>query len=235
MALQATIPRPSQFFLSIYWQMEGTGEKASSTASRNEEAEIASGLVARIRNGDRAAESELVARYSRGLLFMLKRRTNGDEQLAEDVHQDAFRIVIERLRTEGINDARKLSGYLHSTGKNVLIGILRRRQRRNTHADSGLIDATPRDESTALDETIHDQMAVKIRELLHQLSSDRDRALLTRFYLQQEDKRTICQALELSDLHFNRVLYRAKNRFRTLVENSDTTTAAELASGRSRG
>lgn len=215
--------------------MAGTGEKASGAAGTVEEAEAASQLAERIGNGERAAEGELYARYSRGVMYMLKRRTNGDLQLAEDVHQEAFRIVIERLRDRGINDGRRLAGFLHSTGKNVLIGILRRRQRRNTHADSDLIEATSLEEFTPLDATIRAQMALHIRELLQELSSERDRALLTRFYLQQEDKQSICRALDLSDLHFNRVLYRAKNRFRALIENSDTTGETDLATGGPEG
>ncbi len=221
--------RPRASILSKYWQMDGTGKKAGGTASS--EADIASELVARIRNGESHAENELVARYSKALLYMLRRRTNGDLQLAEDVHQDTFRIVIERLRGTGIEDPRKLAGYVHCTGKNVLIGILRRRQRRNTHADSELIDATastPDVQSRAIEQ---EQLATRVRSLLTELGSDRDRAILTRFYLHQEDKASICQALDLSDLHFNRVLYRAKKRFRDILETDEasaTDAAGEL-------
>ncbi len=199
--------------------MDDTGDKAEGIAS--EEAEIATLLVERIRSGDAEAETALFERYSRGLLFMLKRRTNGDEQLAEDVHQDTFRIVLERLRDGGIDDPSKLAGYIHSTGKNVLIGILRRRQRRKTYADSELIDTTASEAGTQFDAAKLDELAGHIRELLQQLNSDRDRAILTRFYLHQEDKESICSALELSDLHFNRVLYRAKQRFRTIIEGTE--------------
>ncbi len=221
-----TQPRPRRSILSEYWRMDGAGKKAGSTAS--DEASIASALVARVHNGDKKAENELVAHYSRGLLYMLRRRTNGDMQLAEDVHQDVFRIVIEKLRADGIQDGRKLAGYIHSTGKNVLIGILRRRQRRNTYADSDLIEATADEANTQANHVEQEQLAVKVRQLLQELSSDRDRAILTRFYLHQEDKSNICQALDLSDLHFNRVLYRAKKRFREIIEN-EATNAVDAA------
>ena len=39
-----------------------------------------------------------------------------------------------------------------------------------------------------------------------------------RFYLDDEDKDAICRALGLSYEHFNRVIFRARNRFRELLE-----------------
>jgi RNA polymerase sigma-70 factor (ECF subfamily) len=46
----------------------------------------------------------------------------------------------------------------------------------------------------------------------------RDRDLLVRFYLNDESKEDICASLDLTDEHFNRVLFRARNRFRELLE-----------------
>jgi RNA polymerase sigma-70 factor (ECF subfamily) len=36
-------------------------------------------------------------------------------------------------------------------------------------------------------------------------------------YVHQEDKDSICRELNLDSLHFNRVLHRAKQRFRDLM------------------
>jgi len=47
----------------------------------------------------------------------------------------------------------------------------------------------------------------------------RDRDLLMRFYLHDEDKALICRELNLSEEHFNRVIFRARNRFRELLEH----------------
>ena len=58
----------------------------------------------------------------------------------------------------------------------------------------------------------------------------RDREILRRFYVEDQDKEDICRALNLDSLHFNRVLFRAKKRFRKLLEKS--ATVADLAAGR---
>ena len=58
--------------------------------------QIAIGLTKRISSGDRSAESELVSQYGGGLLIMLRQRT-GDHQLANDLYQETFIIVIRRF------------------------------------------------------------------------------------------------------------------------------------------
>ena len=56
-----------------------------------------------------------------------------------------------------------------------------------------------------------------LENALDQLAVSRDREILRRFYLADEDKVTICVALKLSAPHFDRVLYRAKRRMRELI------------------
>lgn len=208
--------------------------EAKHNASQSEQA-AATLIVERIRSGDGAAEAELVARYSRPLLFMLRRRT-GDAALADDLHQDTFRVVLERLRDRGINDPARLAGFIQSTGRNLMIGAIRRRQRRQTFADSDTVALAADESRTRQDETLNvEQAALHVHRLLKQLGSERDRAILVRFYLHNEDKASICAGLELSDVHFNRVPYRAKKRFRELLEASDDAFAREWIAGRQRG
>ena len=203
--------------LSKSCQMGADSEKADVA-----DGEISRDLVARIGAGDRGAEAELVTRYSKPLMLMLRVRTRGDIALAEDIHQDVFRIVIERLRGDGIDEPERVGAFIHSTGRFQLIGRQRRRNRRNTYADSELIDETITDDVTPVGEDIDlDRKRAAVRMMLQELPNDRDRALLTRFYLYEESKASICAALELSDLHFNRVLYRAKGRFRKVLEQDE--------------
>ena len=138
-------------------------------------------------------------------------------------------MLIERLRGDGIKEPARLAGFIQSTGRNLLIGVIRRRQRRQTYADSdGVARATDDSAPDQAEATDTAQTGQHLRVLLSELNSDRDRAILTRFYLLQEDKASICRQLDLTDLHFNRVLYRAKKRFRELLESHDSRAAREL-------
>ena len=46
----------------------------------------------------------------------------------------------------------------------------------------------------------------------------RDREILRRYYLSDDDKQRICQDLQLTSAHFDRVLFRAKQRMRELID-----------------
>ncbi len=178
------------------------------------EAEVAAGLVRRIASGDAVAESEMVERYSRGLVFMLRRM--GSPDLADDLHQEAFRIVLERLRGKGLTEPERLAGFLNRTARNLFIADYRKKARRKTD-DLSQAEAPADPAPSQLSRAVLDQEAALVRQLIAELEPDRDRQLLYRFYIAEEAKERICADLELSSLHFNRVLFRARQRFKTLL------------------
>lgn len=98
------------------------------------EADFATDLVRRIAAGDTAAEAALVERYSRGLLYLL-RRLGAPPELAEDLHQETFRIVLERLRRRGLDEPAGLAGFLRGTARNLVMAERRKTARRRTDAD----------------------------------------------------------------------------------------------------
>jgi RNA polymerase sigma-70 factor (ECF subfamily) len=181
------------------------------------ETEVAAELAQRIHSGDRTAEEELVRRYSRGLLFHL-RRTAGDPDLADDLHQETFRVVLERLRGEGIGDPGRLAGFILGTGRNIFLGGWRKRARRGegTSLDAMVVDP-PDPVPGQLDQHLREEEIRKVRRLIGELGTDRDRQILFRFYVAEEGKDRICAELGLDSLHFNRVLFRARQRFKDLL------------------
>ena len=184
------------------------------------EGEVAAELARRIRSGDRTAEAELVQRYGRGLLFHL-RRTAGDPDLADDLYQETFRVVLERLRGEGIAEPERLAGFILGTGRNLFLAGWRKRSRRGegTSLDAAEIDP-PDPVPGQLDRVLQEEEIQQVRRLIGELGTDRDRQILFRFYVAEEDKTRICADLGLDSLHFNRVLFRARQRFKDLLGGS---------------
>jgi RNA polymerase sigma-70 factor (ECF subfamily) len=182
-----------------------------------EEAAVAADLVRRIAARDAAAEGELVERYRRGLLYLLS-RLGAPPDLAEDVQQETFRIVIERLRREGLADPAGLAPFLRGTARNLLIADRRKSARRRTWGDSGELAAAVAPTPSPLQSVLLDEEAGIVRKLIGELPTDRDRQLLLRFYVGEEEKERICADLGLDHLHFNRVLFRARQRFKELHE-----------------
>jgi RNA polymerase sigma-70 factor (ECF subfamily) len=184
--------------------------------SEQSEHEIAADLALKIGQGVRAAEQTLVARYGPPLHFMLKQRTR-DSELALDIRQDALRIVIEKLRAGTLEQPERLGGYLRGVALKLCGAQKRKESRRATTADSDAIEAVADAQADPAEHLSDEQLKRTVRTLLAELSTPRDRDILTRVYLLEEDKETVCTALGVDSLHFNRVLFRAKQRFRELL------------------
>jgi RNA polymerase sigma-70 factor (ECF subfamily) len=180
------------------------------------EVAIATRLVRRIAAGDCAAEGELVERYSQGVLFLLQHRAG--PELAEDLHQETFRIALERLRERGLDDPAGLSFYLRGIARNLALAEWRKTGRRRTEASDEKLAEAVHPGPSPLSAVLLDEEAETVRRLIGELSADRDRQLLLRFYVAEEEKERICADLGLDSLHFNRVLFRAHQRFKKLLE-----------------
>ena len=191
------------------------------------EAQISSDFVKRIGLGDRRAEEELVRRYQRGLIYLLQRRTR-DPQLALDLAQETFRIAIEKLRQSPIEQVDRVGAYLRGTALNLVIGEVRKHARRRTSADSDAVDAAADDAAGPFDHVSGEQVKRLVRKLLDELPVPRDREILVKTYLEDQDKSAICEALGVDSAHYNRVLFRAKERFRELLTNAASQRGLKL-------
>ena len=172
-------------------------------------------LVSRIVAGDPVAETELVEQYSTGIRLMLLKRT-GSRQLSKDICQDVMIVTLKKLRADGLRKPASLPAFIRQTAVYLSIDHFRK-EKRYIHQEDGIIAVhTPHNDKKA--KTIdHQQAGTLLEELLDQLSVERDREILRRFYLRDEDKAAICRDLGLSSTHFDRVLYRAKQRMRVLI------------------
>ena len=175
-------------------------------------------LVHRIVSGEPAAEAELVDRFSRALSF-LSRRLSRDDTAAEDLSQETFRLVIEKVRKGELREPERLPGFVSSMARNLFLGSVRRGGRRQKwQGDSEATETAPDPAPGQLAKLLVKEKAAAVRGVLAELKNDRDREILSRYYIAGEDKEDICRDLELSDLHFNRVLFRARQRFKELYE-----------------
>jgi RNA polymerase sigma-70 factor (ECF subfamily) len=173
------------------------------------------GLVGKIRAGDREAESELVDRYRRGVLVILTRIV-GQRPAVEDLSQDTFQLTLEKIRRGDLREPDKLSGFVCNIARNLAIDYFRRASRHEKmkselHKDS----LSPPD---PLDQVLTAEKAVIVRRILNELRPARDQEVLFRFYIAEQDKQKICAELGLTSLHFNRVLFRARERYKELYE-----------------
>ena len=184
-----------------------------------EEAREAARIVLGVREGNSSAERELVERYSRGLHYLLARRI-GDDERARDLLQETFCIAIEKLRSTELDNPERLAGYLRGIAVRVACNAGRRKQREPVSIDIDAVSAIPDSEPRQFQSVSADESNAAVRRLLDTMPVPRDREILIRFYIYDQDKDEICRVLKIDRLHFNRVLFRAKGRFRKILEKS---------------
>jgi len=173
-------------------------------------------LVRRIRQGDARAEEELVTRFGEGLSFLLRRWTR-DRAAAEDLYQETFRLALEKIRSGEVRDPDRLSGFLHSLARNLSTYHYRRGSaRREEDLESVAEVSAP--ETGQLGQLLRQEKTAIVRQVLAELSSERDRQVLFRFYIAEEDRERIRSDLGLSGPELNMVLFRARRRYRDLYE-----------------
>lgn len=173
------------------------------------------GLVARIRAGDAAAEGELVARFSRGVRFLLLELAR-DVSLAEDLHQETFRVLLPKLRAGDLREPDKLPGFVRALARNLFLAHVRRQRRQRLEPLTSV--ATPADPApSALERVLDAEQAQAVRALLAELHVPRDRAVLLSLYVAGQPKTQVCAEWGLSPAHLNTIVHRARLRLRALV------------------
>ncbi len=176
---------------------------------------IAAELASRIRAGDERAEEELFERYRRGIALILN-ESLGSRAEAEDLFQETFRLSLEKIRRGELQDPRRLPQFLSSLARNLAIDYFRKKTRRRTDDGLGDVEAELEIQPSQYDRVARKEKAALALRVLRELRNNRYRELLYRFYIAEEEKEAICSDLGLSSLHFNRVLFRARQSYREL-------------------
>ena len=173
-------------------------------------------IASAISQGDKFAEGVLYKKYFKSTLYLLERKT-GDPELAQDLCHEAFCVLLERLRSSPLDDPEKLLGFLHSIAINLQIADFRKNRRRNTVTDQTIIDVVADPSQNLYRQLLQERTGQAVRQVIASMDNPRDKKLLYGFYIQEKEKAEICDELQLSLRHFDKVLYRAKQRFRDLV------------------
>ena len=134
----------------------------------------------------------LITRNYSGLRFLIQRRT-GDPQLAADLLNDAVCTTWEKWQAGQIERPELIAGYIFQVAMNLLRNQRRKLgERPEKRATSEQLDALI-DPDSARDQAVEESIAARVRRLIRSMTTPRDRLVLTRFYLEEVDKESICQ------------------------------------------
>ena len=174
------------------------------------------------RNGPTLSKSDisrLIAKEYAGLRLLIARRA-GDQQVAADMLNDALCMAWEKWCAGKIERPELICGYVFQVAINLLHNQSRSvADRPDRRADIDHIDEFYFS-ADATDQQIEEGMAARVRRFINDMPSLRDRSVLIRFYLKEEEKESICADMGLSVLQFDKILHRARRRLRQLLESA---------------
>jgi RNA polymerase sigma-70 factor (ECF subfamily) len=171
--------------------MEAPGDHGEAAARRSELTAAAvtdAALVARCRTGDDAAWRELVDRFSRYVYAIAIQGFRLSQQDAEDVFQEVFARVYERL--ESLREDEAVRPWIAQLTRRLCIDRLRAGARESDADIDELPELPVEDDLTALEE------AFDVHEAMAELPEN-CRQILDRFFARDETYRTIGDTLGL--------------------------------------
>jgi RNA polymerase sigma-70 factor (ECF subfamily) len=168
-------------------------------------------LVERIRSGKTDGMEELYQLFSRGIRFYLCRQL-GPQELDDKVH-DTFVVVVQAIRRGELREPQRLMGFVRTIVRRQVAAHIDRvvhDRREQAEFDSTVRVADPR--GNPEEAAIFRQRIGLIRQVLGELS-ERDREILTRFYIDEQSQDQICSEMGLTETQFRLLKSRAKARF----------------------
>ncbi|MCB1641077.1 MAG: RNA polymerase sigma factor [Xanthomonadales bacterium] len=174
-------------------------------------------LAERIARGDRVAEERLFAQTRFALWMILRRRGCGSEE-ADDLVQETLMVVLRRLRDGSLEQPERLDGFLYVTALNLRRSQQRKQHRRPVQALEDTPEVMMQASTDPFSQLGDFQRRSLLRDVLAELPQARDREVLQRHYLDEQDKASTCAEMDLLPAHYDRVLHRARQRLRKLLD-----------------
>lgn len=171
-------------------------------------------LVDAVKRGDTRSFGELVARYERRLIGVIRRFID-DLDHAEDLAQETFLRVYRRI--DQFDPSRRFGPWLFQIGVNLSLDWLRRRRRRvwlRMFTDRS--GERPPDPSTP-DPRIQDDLQQEVRHLLERIP-EKYRIVLVLRDLENFSTSDIAAILKRKETTIRWRLAEARNRFKELWE-----------------
>jgi RNA polymerase sigma-70 factor (ECF subfamily) len=169
----------------------------------------------RIAGGDADSEEELVRRYKDGIAIIIQRIVQNDS-VAEDLSQETFRITIEKIRDGDVREPERLSGFICGVARNLAIDSVRKMRRATIQEEIGTAEHIHDSQPDQFEQLWRKERAEIVRQTIGGLKVERDREVLFRYYIAEEEKDRICADLGLTSQQFNGVVFRALKRYKEL-------------------
>jgi RNA polymerase sigma-70 factor (ECF subfamily) len=178
-------------------------------------------LMARLKQGELEAFSELVKRFKDSLFSFFFRRTHKNRPVAEELTQETLLAVFlnaSALKVEGGN----LCGWLFTIANNKFIDWFRRRREQllspPDETEDDLLAVFVEDGRLSVDQLVGFRQAVRDFYECFDNLSPREQEGLQRRYLNEENRAEVALALEMTPAALDHLLSDARARLKTCLE-----------------
>ena len=172
----------------------------------------------RLQEGDFLTREHFHKYFTAVMKVKLRSRLRSREAI-EDVQQETFVRFFKALRDEKIKEPKRLGSYVVSICKNVL-----QEHYREDESDSDRFVPIDQEDAPELPAATLDLVKIisdkRAKEKIHKALAhipDRERRVLHAVVFEERDKDEVCQEFGINRNNLRLILYRAKERFKSLL------------------
>jgi len=173
--------------------------------------------VQRLKDGDRRTEDHFASYFGNLIRIKAGIRMRSREAL-EDVRQETLLRVLRNLRKGAIEHPERFGAYVNSVCTHVMLEHFRGDSRWSPLPDEG--SELENGESDVESRLLQDERRDLVRLALDELSV-KDRRLLHRIFLDEEDKDSVCEEFGVTREHLRVLLHRARGRLRATMRRAE--------------
>jgi RNA polymerase sigma-70 factor (ECF subfamily) len=172
-------------------------------------------LVRRIIARDPLAEEEMVLRYRAGV-FQIIYRVVGNHSVTEDLCQETLIKALEKIRHGDVREPERLSGFICGIARFTAIEHVRKMRSSMKTEEIGVTEEIPDPSPDPFEQVLDKENTEIVRKVIGKMNVQRDREVLSRYYILEEEKDKICADLKITKEKFSRIIFRAHKRYKEL-------------------
>jgi RNA polymerase sigma-70 factor (ECF subfamily) len=172
--------------------------------------------VRQLAEGEPSVEQHFTA-YFGDLIRIKLRRRGWSTHDVEDVRQETFLRVIQKLRQGEVHQPERLGAFVNSVCNNIILESYRVRSR-NSGADP--TENEPADMAIDMDgDLIAEERKKLVRIVLEELP-EADRTVLRMVFWEETPRADVCKTMKVDRAYLRVLLHRARMRFKALATAS---------------
>ncbi len=214
-----------------------TGRDESSPAGYNQQtwsvllagcSDFGAEYLRRLLDGDTETERHFAHHFGQLIEVKLRFRVRRTQEV-EDLRQETLMRVLATIRRDGgLDRPERLGAFVNGVCNNVLLEYYRRDAEAQTSTEE---TDEPRGTEMPVDERIiSNEARGAVRVVVGSLPK-KDRELLRRVFLEEEDKDAVCREMSVSRNYLRVLLFRARGKLRKVMAEQVKVRAGDAAHG----